>query len=190
MCAEWWLGPSTAWKTARLHNHGAALGLGQAPGHSTDGRGVYSFLEEKTRPYDHTSRPRHAGGVSPILFAAIGRSAAARVRETSQTFTDHDGSLGYYERVQRPSCRLLCTYLCTVQNGFWQGKKMASIGTLRQIMIFLTRHTEFINIKTYTVYYTIHRCIKVGPINHNVQELSNRFPSGLIVHVFEATSLS
>ena len=67
------------------------------------GRGVYSFREGETRPYDHVGEGlEHAGPVSPILFAPSDRPAA-RVREASwQTFAGHDGTLGYYGRVRRP----------------------------------------------------------------------------------------
>ena len=95
-----------------LHNHRAAPRSGREPPprDHRQGRGVYSFREGETRPYDHVGEGlEHAGPVSPILFAPSDRPAA-RVREASwQTFAGHDGTLGYYGRVRGPDydqCRV------------------------------------------------------------------------------------
>ena len=86
------------------------LGREPPPRDHRQGRGVYSFREGETRPYDHVGEGlEHAGPVSPILFAPSDRPAA-RVREASwQTFAGHDGTLGYYGRVRGPDydqCRV------------------------------------------------------------------------------------
>ena len=69
-----------------LHNHRAAPRSGREPPprDHRQGRGVYSFREGETRPYDHVGEGlEHAGPVSPILFAPSDRPAA-RVREASR----------------------------------------------------------------------------------------------------------
>ena len=81
-CAgSWWVGPSTAcWKTARLHNPRAALGLAhQAPAcHAATGRQGCIFFPGRTA-YDHTSGLEHA--VPSFLPSADPRHRPASRRQ-------------------------------------------------------------------------------------------------------------
>ena len=81
--ASWWVGPSTAcWKTARLHNPRAALGLAhQAPAcHATTGRqGCIFFPGREKTAYDQTSGLEHA--VPSFLPSADPRHRPASRRQ-------------------------------------------------------------------------------------------------------------
>ena len=72
-------GPLPAWKTARLllvclHNHRAAPRSGREPPprDHRQGRGVYSFREGETRPYDHTRGPRACRASQSHPFCPVG----------------------------------------------------------------------------------------------------------------------
>ena len=74
-------GPLPAWKTARLllvclHNHRAAPRSGREPPprDHRQGRGVYSFREGETRPYDHTRGPRACRASQSHPFCPVGPS--------------------------------------------------------------------------------------------------------------------
>ena len=84
-CAGGRVGPWSpslpAWKTARLllvclHNHRAAPRSGREPPprDHRQGRGVYSFREGETRPYDHTRGPRACRASQSHPFCPVGPS--------------------------------------------------------------------------------------------------------------------
>ena len=117
---SWLCGELVGWAVHCLENcplaqPRAALGLAQAPGHATTGRGVYSFLEGKTRPYDHTSRPR---ACSPILFArtAVVRPAGRQGQRGKPDFRWSWWQLGiltigaYVDRLARTQCHFTQFY--------------------------------------------------------------------------------
>ena len=101
-------GPLPAWKTARLllvclHNHRAAPRSGREPPprDHRQGRGVYSFREGETRPYDHTRGPRACRASQSHPFCPVGPCCGQGQRGELQTFAGHDGTLGYLGRVRR-----------------------------------------------------------------------------------------
>ena len=94
--ASWWVGPSTAWKTADACTtiELPEVGLAQAAAMRPPA-GVYILSwKEKHAPMTIPAGLEHA---VPSFLPGPPSSGqpAARVREASQTFAGHDGSLGF-----------------------------------------------------------------------------------------------
>ena len=142
-----------AWKTARLllvclHNHRAAPRSGREPPprDHRQGRGVYSFREGETRPYDHVGEGlEHAGPVSPILFAPTDRPAA-RVREASRRLSlvmmaPWDTMGAYGDQITTSECTLYFVSDeagCIVSNILGLEKKLIQCLWKRMALLWLT----------------------------------------------------